>query len=703
MDDGPGAVGVERSFTTDSGSIVKWTVLARTETPRGLFSWAALASCGSGHVEALRQQIGAELIPPETTRQLKFVRVRHAPQECGVHRAGRRGGGWIITPDGITPLPRAEARHLEPSIPFSAPPALQGNKGWLLLGYGPRVRANEGTDRFEFADLHHRLKRCACLFDPEARLTDPIAFLKRLHFKGMFNGRERSKRYITWLNRELSPLLGVSPDAWLGRRPEFQRDWEAMAGWQRTLATLALDVARHVLDASVGLHNPPEQTGVVMFDGLPQGVPGNKVPAFLTLLDRLFPNLQYLLILTKGQSGLVPEELRSKTLAVPRPAPRSPAPSPRRLRKGTALLIDVDGQLPNLALMKLSRFIRNQGKRVALARPGTEAANPDGVYASCVFSTPGSAARVARLRECYGDDLEIGGSGVDLQKRLPRAIEELDPDYSLYPDLGDRAIGFLTRGCPRHCDFCIVPVKEGRPRRVGDLNSLLQGRKKLILLDDNLLGHPAAPELLEEMVRGDIQVNFNQTLDLGLLTPETAALLRRVRAANVKFTRHVLHFSLNDNHRLDLYRRHFDWLQTDTRDHVEFICMYGFNTTLAEDVERFQFLRTLPGAYVFVQRYRPVLGGPEPDLSGFFDDRSDERIDTLIGVMFQQNMKSMEVYYRWVCELYARQRGRIHRPLVETLYRYNNRHRMGVYLSKLAALCRNYFVCPAPSTMFVIR
>ena len=192
------------------------------------------------------------------------------------------------------------------------------------------------------------------------------------------------------------------------------------------------------------------------------------------------------------------------------------------------------------------------------------------------------------------------------------------------------------------------------------------------------------------MLRRDLQVNFNQTLDLALVTRETAALLRRIRAANVKFTRPVLHFSLNDAHRLDLLRRHYRWLGTDTRDNVEFICMYGFNTTLAEDVARFEFLRGLPGAYVFVQRYRPVPGGPEPDLSRFFDDRADERLDALLRVCFQQNMKSMEVYYRWLCGLYARQRGRIHRPLVDTLFRYNDRHCMGAYLAKLDTLCRDH-------------
>jgi radical SAM superfamily enzyme YgiQ (UPF0313 family) len=65
------------------------------------------------------------------------------------------------------------------------------------------------------------------------------------------------------------------------------------------------------------------------------------------------------------------------------------------------------------------------------------------------------------LRKFYGDSLIAGGSGVDLKLRLPENIETLPADYSLYPELADRAIGFLTRGCPFSCPFCIVPQKEG--------------------------------------------------------------------------------------------------------------------------------------------------------------------------------------------------------------------------------------------------
>ena len=81
--------------------------------------------------------------------------------------------------------------------------------------------------------------------------------------------------------------------------------------------------------------------------------------------------------------------------------------------------------------------------------------------------------------------------------------------------------------------------------------------------------------------------------------------------------------------------------------------MYGYTTTLAEDVERFAFLRSLPGAYVFVQEYQPIPGGPKPDLIGFLNDKTDELIDKLIKIYFPQNMKSMEKYYRWLSKRYA--------------------------------------------------
>ncbi|MFZ3044512.1 MAG: hypothetical protein WA151_01240, partial [Desulfatirhabdiaceae bacterium] len=352
------------------------------------------------------------------------------------------------------------------------------------------------------------------------------------------------------------------------------------------------------------------------------------------------------------------------------------------------LLIDVDSRMPNLALMKLSRHFKQKGRNVMLARGVNRIGSAREIYASCVFSSLLSSEKIRNLQKFYGDSLQLGGSGIDVKMRLPEEIETLPSDYDVYPELGDRAIGFLSRGCPMHCPFCIVPMKEGQPRQVSDLQTLLENdrRSKLIMLDDNILSLPHADQLLEEMVSRNIMVNFTQTLDWRFVDRNRAALLKRVRCCNTRFTRSNYYFSLNDNRHFDLVREKYDMFGFSGRDNVEFVCMYGFNTTLAEDVQRFRFLRSLRGAYVFTQAYQPIPGGPPPTMDHFFESDPDHLIDELIRIQFTQNMKSMEKYYRWVSRKYAETFGRLHTPLVDTIFRYNQRHRKGHYIDTMAGL-----------------
>ena len=108
------------------------------------------------------------------------------------------------------------------------------------------------------------------------------------------------------------------------------------------------------------------------------------------------------------------------------------------------MLLDVDSRLPNVALMKLSRYYKELGRQVILARHDAFLAGADAVYASCVFSRESSLRRLNRLRKYYGESLIVGGSGVNLTDRLPPEIESLSSDYSLYPELGeDCAIGAI--------------------------------------------------------------------------------------------------------------------------------------------------------------------------------------------------------------------------------------------------------------------
>ena len=129
------------------------------------------------------------------------------------------------------------------------------------------------------------------------------------------------------------------------------------------------------------------------------------------------------------------------------------------------LLIDVDSKIPNLALMKLSAWHKERGDNVALLR-GSQVElgdKPDKIYASIIYKKNRHSLDYL-IAQCP-DIIDIGGSGYDLKKELPPVIEAMRPDYSLYPEC-DYSIGFASRGCIRHCHFCIVHDKEGYFRRV---------------------------------------------------------------------------------------------------------------------------------------------------------------------------------------------------------------------------------------------
>lgn len=151
-------------------------------------------------------------------------------------------------------------------------------------------------------------------------------------------------------------------------------------------------------------------------------------------------------------------------------------------------LIDVDGHnFPNIPLMKLSAWHKEKGDHVEWYSP-MFSGHMDKVYMSKVFSfTPDYEYLID------ADEVVRGGSGYCIgningievydkskETNLPYEIEHIYPDYSLYPELTqDTAYGFLTRGCPRGCNFCHVKNKEGRKSvKVADLTEFWGGAKE---------------------------------------------------------------------------------------------------------------------------------------------------------------------------------------------------------------------------------
>lgn len=676
------------SFSMDEahGKIAKWTCLPPHNRSRELLQLMALGTAGIRFVPYIPLETLSLFKNRTSPLQIESIHARHAPHDRLAHHSTITGAGLQLGPEGqVKQLRAGKYRFLSDEVVKASLRLSSGNTAFFLLGYAPGMQPHRGTDDFEFLNPNFRVTRIQPLFCSTSWITDPVEILGRLHYRGIQKSRFPAEHTLQKISELFAEYLDINTRTWLQRGCDLRLAWQEMKPWQQRAALPALDAARHMVDAFPRLAKPSNAPGLVLMHRPEMFCKPSLFSSWIRMMDSLFPDLQFIVTLSKRARQSVPGDVLEGRLTLPEAVIAPPVKKLPRLSSRTILLIDVDGRLPNLALMKLSRYFKEQGRRVHLARRESRVLGPERVYGSSVFYTNASSRRVQKLRNFYGDALTLGGSGVDIERRLPAEIEALQPDYELYPELGDRAIGFLTRGCPYRCRFCIVPAKEGNVHEVADFGSLLQdGRKKLILLDDNLLSHSKAGAILEEMVRRELQVNFTQTLDLRFLDKEMVQLLRRIHCSNTRFTRKNYHFSLNNARGLDRIRQNYELFGFRSSDNVEFVCMYGFNTSLREDVKRFRFLRTLPGTYVFVQEYQPTIGGPRPRLHRFFDDHTEKLIDELIGIEFPQNMKSMERYYRWLSKRYALAFGKLHSGLVDTIFRYNNRDHKGRYIARLA-------------------
>lgn len=189
-------------------------------------------------------------------------------------------------------------------------------------------------------------------------------------------------------------------------------------------------------------------------------------------------------------------------------------------------LIAVDSKHPNLALMKISKWHKLRGDNVEWY---DGISHYDKVYSAKVFTfTPDYGYFI------NSDEMEKGGTGYDLHKVLPEEIDRLQPDYTIYPKIDAKtAYGFLTRGCPNKCRWCVVPEKEGDVHPYMDVDDIAAGgRTNLILMDNNILASGYGMEQIEKVVKRKYRVDFNQALDARLVNEEVAKLLAKVRWLN---------------------------------------------------------------------------------------------------------------------------------------------------------------------------
>lgn len=268
-------------------------------------------------------------------------------------------------------------------------------------------------------------------------------------------------------------------------------------------------------------------------------------------------------------------------------------------------LIDVDNTgFPNLALMKLAKYHRNNGDNVQWYSPFERY---DAVYASKVFTFTKDHEFM------IPEDTPVwkGGTGygtlAPFIDDLPAKVDYLQPDYSIYPYIGkDTAYGFLTRGCPNHCSWCIVPNKEGNISPYMDVEEIAEGRKRLILMDNNILaaGDYGREQLLKIIEKG-YRIDFNQAMDARLVDDETSDLLARIKW--IRFIRFGCDTSSQIQYGMDAIK--------NIRKHGykgSFILYTMLHGDITECYDRLMYFQNMHGVSVMAQPYIDMTGTRPP-------------------------------------------------------------------------------------------
>jgi hypothetical protein len=213
-------------------------------------------------------------------------------------------------------------------------------------------------------------------------------------------------------------------------------------------------------------------------------------------------------------------------------------------------LTQLDGALPNIAIMKLASWHLDRGDEVKVTRQiegDLFDQSYDRVYGSVLFDF--SRDRLTRFRKAWPQAI-VGGTGAGVEQ-LGFSVEKFlgqrhdYVDYSGYVDF-DHSIGFTQRGCRLKCKFCVVPRKEGKPVSVGTINDIWRGEgypKKIHILDNDFFGQPRNEweARIREMIDGKFRVCLSQGINVRLLDDEGAAALASIEYRNTKFTERRLY------------------------------------------------------------------------------------------------------------------------------------------------------------------
>lgn len=237
-------------------------------------------------------------------------------------------------------------------------------------------------------------------------------------------------------------------------------------------------------------------------------------------------------------------------------------------------LYNLEPKIYNTAMMQVSKYYKDNGDQVELYNHFSHDSY-DKIYAFSLFNFTDKGY-------CTKDMIK-GGTGFNINSKLPKEIEDSDLDYSIFPDCQTSYIWF-SRGCIRQCPFCVVNKKEGYIHTVPPKNLNPNG-KYITVMDNNFFANPDWRSSINQLKEWGQPVDL-MGFDVRLFQPEHGEALNKLRIhKQLKFA----------------WDNPDDNLTSKIKELTEHIKPYklmcyvliGFDSTPREDQERVETLRSL--------------------------------------------------------------------------------------------------------------
>lgn len=273
-------------------------------------------------------------------------------------------------------------------------------------------------------------------------------------------------------------------------------------------------------------------------------------------------------------------------------------------------VINESAEVYNLGAHKIANWARAQGHEVVRSnRLDLLTLDADKFYLSIIFTWDlPKALQDIQLLQLKNRELEVGGPAATAMPEVLRAVGVephlgVDMRFELQPGDDYRAV-FTSRGCPRKCEFCLVPKLEGSKIVEYEDFPIPAGENPWVC-DNNILSTTWEHQrLVVERLKSVRNLDCNSGFDDRIFSHNPQKYWDLYSQLHLEAWR----FAYDKPDQKEHIKTCVDFLHSkgvNYRNIIVFCLVGGVGQTFDESLEKLQYLIDI-GASPYPQRYRPL-------------------------------------------------------------------------------------------------